>query len=150
MICNLHQIPMYIYTPYKINVTENWRGNPEPLVKLGTRLDRINTFKLTTLVVLGNDCIFSCKLNYHTIMTTTAPQKYVWMGCMAGVLYETGTVTLREHLCSFTLLVAVHIAHLFGFLCCIFLFCLYLSLLRGRRCHDRMVVQFTTKNAIIT
>jgi hypothetical protein len=30
-------------------------------------------FKLTTLVVIGTDCICSCKSNYHTIMTTTTP-----------------------------------------------------------------------------
>jgi hypothetical protein len=29
-------------------------------------------FKLTTLVVIGTDCIDSCKSNYHTITTTTA------------------------------------------------------------------------------
>ena len=31
-------------------------------------------FKLTTLVVIGTDCISSCKSNYHAIMTMTAPQ----------------------------------------------------------------------------
>jgi hypothetical protein len=30
-------------------------------------------FKLTTLVVIGTDCIGSCKSNYHTITTTAAP-----------------------------------------------------------------------------
>ena len=30
-------------------------------------------FELTTLVVIGTDCIGSCKSNYHTIMTTTVP-----------------------------------------------------------------------------
>jgi hypothetical protein len=32
-------------------------------------------FKLTTLVVIGTDCIgtSSCKFNYYTIMTTTSP-----------------------------------------------------------------------------
>ena len=30
-------------------------------------------FKLTTLVVIGTDCTGSCKSNYHTITTTTAP-----------------------------------------------------------------------------
>ena len=30
-------------------------------------------FKLTTLVVIGTDCIGSCKSNYHTVTTTTAP-----------------------------------------------------------------------------
>jgi hypothetical protein len=31
-------------------------------------------FKLTMLVVIGTDCIGSCKSNYHTIMTMTALQ----------------------------------------------------------------------------
>jgi len=30
--------------------------------------------ELTTLVMIGTDCICSCKSNYHTIMTTTAPE----------------------------------------------------------------------------
>ena len=30
-------------------------------------------FELTTLVVIGTDCICSCKSNYHTTTTTTAP-----------------------------------------------------------------------------
>ena len=30
-------------------------------------------FKLTTLVVIGTDCIGSYKSNYNTITTTTAP-----------------------------------------------------------------------------
>ena len=30
-------------------------------------------FKLTTLVVIATDCIDSCKSNYHTITTATAP-----------------------------------------------------------------------------
>ena len=29
--------------------------------------------KLTMLVVIGTDCIVSCKSNYHMITTTTAP-----------------------------------------------------------------------------
>ena len=31
-------------------------------------------FELTTLVVIGTDCIGSCKSNYHTTTTTTAPK----------------------------------------------------------------------------
>ena len=31
-------------------------------------------FELTTLVVIGSVCTGSCKSNYHTIMTTTAPK----------------------------------------------------------------------------
>ena len=30
-------------------------------------------FELTTSVVIGTDCIISCKSNYHTIMATMAP-----------------------------------------------------------------------------
>jgi len=30
-------------------------------------------FKLTTLVMLGTDCIGNCKSNTHAITTTTAP-----------------------------------------------------------------------------
>ena len=33
--------------------------------------------ELTTLVVIGTDCICSCKSNYHTITTTTPPNKTV-------------------------------------------------------------------------
>jgi hypothetical protein len=32
-------------------------------------------FELTILVVIGTDCTGSCKSNYHTIMTMTAPSK---------------------------------------------------------------------------
>jgi hypothetical protein len=31
-------------------------------------------FELTTLMVIGIDYIYSCKSNYHTIMTTTSPK----------------------------------------------------------------------------
>ena len=34
-------------------------------------------FKLTTSVVIGTDCIGSCKSNYHTIMATTDPLKFL-------------------------------------------------------------------------
>jgi hypothetical protein len=30
-------------------------------------------FELTALVVIGTDCIGSCKSNYHMLTTTTAP-----------------------------------------------------------------------------
>ena len=32
-------------------------------------------FQLTTLVVIGTDCTFSCKSNHHTIATMMAPRK---------------------------------------------------------------------------
>jgi hypothetical protein len=31
-------------------------------------------FELTTLVVIDTDCPDSCKSNYHTVMTMTAPE----------------------------------------------------------------------------
>jgi hypothetical protein len=34
-------------------------------------------FKLTTSVVIGTDCMVSCKSNYHTITATTAPVRIV-------------------------------------------------------------------------
>jgi len=37
-------------------------------------------FELTTLVVIGTDCIGSCKSNYYTITTTTTP-------CLEGKRY---------------------------------------------------------------
>ena len=46
-------------------------------------------FELTTLVVIGTDCIGSCKSNYHTITTTTAPK----------MVYKKQELhTFREHL----------------------------------------------------
>jgi hypothetical protein len=33
-------------------------------------------FELTTLHVIGTDCIGSCKSNYHAITTTTVPKTY--------------------------------------------------------------------------
>ena len=36
-------------------------------------------FKLTTLVVLGTDCIGSCKSNYHTITTTHLLVVYIFV-----------------------------------------------------------------------
>ena len=37
---------------------------------------RIWRFELTTLVVIGTDCIGSCKSNYHMTMATTAPMNF--------------------------------------------------------------------------
>ena len=33
----------------------------------------LGEFELTTLVVIGTDCIGNCKSTYHTIMTTMVP-----------------------------------------------------------------------------
>ena len=36
-----------------------------------------SSFELTTSVVIGTDCIGSCKSNYHTITATTPPYLYL-------------------------------------------------------------------------
>ena len=46
-------------------------------------------FELTTLVVIGTDCIGSCKSNYHTITTTMAP--------MWNIVYGS-TKILQKHI----------------------------------------------------
>jgi hypothetical protein len=45
-----------------------------------------------TLMVIGTDCIGSCKSNYHTITVTTAPDMYrwniqFWLACNAMSFY---------------------------------------------------------------
>ena len=35
--------------------------------------------KLTTLVMIGTDCIGSYKSNYHTITATTTPMLFLWI-----------------------------------------------------------------------
>jgi hypothetical protein len=34
-------------------------------------------FELTTLALIGTECIGSCKSNCHMIMTTTAPNRHI-------------------------------------------------------------------------
>ena len=73
-------------------------------------------FELTTLVVIGTDCIGSYKSNYHTIRTTTAPEVFgfpiLWLWVyLIKVIPETGrTHSIRSlyvyylslfHVCSF-------------------------------------------------
>jgi hypothetical protein len=53
-------------------------------------------FKLTTLVMIFNDCIGSCRTNYHTIMPMTAP-KTIWQirRNLTIMLPNCGTVVLN-------------------------------------------------------
>ena len=59
-----------------------WRRKPPTRCKSLTNLitlycieytSTLEGFELVTLLVLDTDCIGSCKSNYHTVMTTTAP-----------------------------------------------------------------------------
>ena len=45
-------------------------------------------FELTTLVVIGTDCIGSCKSNYHAITTMMAPKTNGSMECLHFNLSE--------------------------------------------------------------
>ena len=51
-------------------------------------------FELTTLVVIGTDCIGSCKSNYHTITATTTPN------IDTGSFISTNLIFISE--CCFT------------------------------------------------
>ena len=49
----------------------------------------MNGFEITTLVVIGTDCVVtdSCKCNYHT--TTTDPQHCIKIGNISYIIYMT-------------------------------------------------------------
>jgi hypothetical protein len=78
-----------------------WRRKPEYLVKttdlsqvtdkLHIMLHTWSRFELTTLVMIGTDCIGSCKSNYHTITATTTPGydegKVIWQVQYHKTLY---------------------------------------------------------------
>jgi len=57
-------------------------------------------FELTTLVVIGTDCIGSCKSNYNTITTTTVP---VVVGGQLDLLNGiTGPTVIQNAISNFT------------------------------------------------
>ena len=66
--------------------------NIQPLIKIPKipqNVDTLQKFELSTLVVIGTDCIGSSKSNYHTITTTTVPVLFL---CLFGSLKFNGTI----------------------------------------------------------
>ena len=55
-----------------VNISVMYRGGQLDHLTLYTSL--WTGFELTTSVVIGTDCIGSCKFNYHAITSTTVPQ----------------------------------------------------------------------------
>ena len=77
-----------------------WRKSeyPEKTTNLPQVTNKFNTvsstsawvgFELTTLVVMGTDCICGYKSNYHTITNTTVPHLFwPFWHCMVNTMYE--------------------------------------------------------------
>ena len=57
-----------------VEETGNTKRKPPTCRKSLTNFITSAGFELTNLVVIGTDCTGSCKFNYHTITTTTAPR----------------------------------------------------------------------------
>ena len=68
-------------------------------------------FKLITLVVVGSDCIGSCKSNYHTITTTTASNGWkkidvqlIWPFYQCNIQNMSKRIQLKAQPCQLVLL----------------------------------------------
>jgi hypothetical protein len=55
-------------------------------------------FKLTTSVVIGTDCIDTCKSNYHTIIATTPPLENMVPPSLTCITLQIFNVFLNENL----------------------------------------------------
>jgi hypothetical protein len=62
-------------------------------------------FELTTLVVIGTDCIGSSKSNYHTFTTTTDPNKRYTIIWTKAVYYVAGMYLLDFYSLIFNLII---------------------------------------------
>jgi hypothetical protein len=68
-----------------------------------------SSFELTTLVVIGTDCIGSCKSNYHTITATTPPYLYLTIVHWPNVvLFDVKGVILQLQCIFMTSLCSIH------------------------------------------
>jgi hypothetical protein len=63
-------------------------------------------FELTTSVVIGTDCIGSCKSNYHTMMATTVPISGIVL--KVGQYYSSWLFSTYTNL-RFIILISVHL-----------------------------------------
>ena len=84
-------------------------------------------YELKTLVVIGTDCIGSCKSNYHTITTTTAPKNTsnISQTCESIILWENPesekehsglhleNKTIYMHICNTYVQFAIKSVHLY-------------------------------------
>ena len=78
----MYLIQHYVIKPVSLIGGGNQRTRRKQTTDLSQVTDKLyhillytspwSRFELTTSVVIGTDCIGSCKSNYHTIMTTTS------------------------------------------------------------------------------
>ena len=64
-------------------------------------------FELTTLVVIGTDCIGNCKSNYHTITSMTPPKRSSYQDLIQyrlaiDLIFKSHCLSCKNPLCLFT------------------------------------------------